>query len=160
FGLSSVPFDNAAVWLTATARLYPECGADGRVGPSYPSVSWLIWYCSSFLYKLRRGVPITSAVFEMFQPFSRSLPTRNMRSAFSLNSRSVPAAAFASAPSAPGFGEPAPAALALPVLVTADQAAGERTLSGRSATSIVSALVMMLSRSTVLRSSRMLPFQR
>ena len=34
---------------------------------------------------------MTSAVFEMFQPFSRSLPTRNARSAFSLNSRSVPA---------------------------------------------------------------------
>ena len=47
-------------------------------------------YCSSFLYRLLRGVPITSAVFEMFQPFSRSLPTRNARSDVSLNSRSVP----------------------------------------------------------------------
>jgi hypothetical protein len=41
-----------------------------------PSVSSLIWYCSSFLYRLLRGVSITSAVFEMFQPFSRSLATR------------------------------------------------------------------------------------
>ena len=62
-----------------------------QLGIGQPSVSWLIWYCSSFLYRLLRGVPITSAVFEMFQPLSRSLPTRNMRSAFSLNSRSVPA---------------------------------------------------------------------
>ena len=38
--------------------------------------------------------------------------------------------------------------------------AGERTTPGRSATSIVSPPVMMISRSTVLRSSRMLPFQR
>jgi hypothetical protein len=28
------------------------------------------------LYRLLRGVSITSAVLEMFQPFSRSLPTR------------------------------------------------------------------------------------
>jgi len=34
---------------------------------------------------------MTSAVFEMFQPFSRSLPTRKARSALSLNSRNVPA---------------------------------------------------------------------
>ena len=56
----------------------------------YPSVSCVIWYCSSFLYRLLRGVSITSAVFEMFQPFSRSFRpgTRARRS--SLNSRSVP----------------------------------------------------------------------
>jgi len=42
----------------------------------YPSVSCEIWYCSSFLYKLLRGVSITSAVFEIFHPFSRSLVTR------------------------------------------------------------------------------------
>ena len=47
-------------------------------------------YCSSFLYRLLRGVPITSAVFEMFHAFSRSFCTRNARSAASLNSRSVP----------------------------------------------------------------------
>ena len=41
--------------------------------PSYPSVSCVIPYCSSFLYRLLRGVPMTSAVFEMFQSFSRSL---------------------------------------------------------------------------------------
>ena len=57
----------------------------------YPSDSCEIWYCSSFLYRLLRGVSITSAVFEMFQPLSRSLATRNARSALSLNSRSVPA---------------------------------------------------------------------
>src|SRR5439155_27056992 len=113
--------------------------------PSYPSVSSLIWYCSSFLYKLLRGVPITSAVFEMFQPFSRGFPARNMRSAFSLNSRSVPS--FAPSPS------PAAAVLLPPP-------EGDRTLSGRSGRSIVSAPVMMISRSTVLRSSRMLPFHR
>ena len=55
-----------------------------------PSFSWLIPYCSSFLYRLLRGVPMTSAVFEMFQLCSRSLSTRNARSATSLNSRSVP----------------------------------------------------------------------
>ena len=47
-------------------------------------------YCSSFLYKLLRGVPMTSAVFEIFQAFSRSLSTRNALSADSLNSRRVP----------------------------------------------------------------------
>ena len=46
-------------------------------------------YCSSFLYRFERGVPITSAVFEMFQAFSFSFSTRNFRSADSLNSRSV-----------------------------------------------------------------------
>src|SRR5262249_1996270 len=112
----------------------PDCsarGRKGRMGGRYPSVSWLIWYCSSFLYRLLRGVPITSAVFEMFQPFSRSLPTRNIRSAFSLNSRSVPA--FASAVSPPDFGVPPP---------PDDHAAGDRTISGRSARSIVSPPVM------------------
>jgi hypothetical protein len=58
-------------------------------GPPQPSVSCLIWYCSSFLYRLLRGVSMTSAVFEMFQPFSRSLRTRKSRSAASLNARSV-----------------------------------------------------------------------
>ena len=58
--------------------------------PGYPSLSCEIWYCSSFLYKLLRGVSMISAVFEMFQPFSRSLVTRYARSALSLNSRSVP----------------------------------------------------------------------
>src|SRR5262249_7745486 len=67
------------VWLTATKSFY------------YPSVSCEIWYCSSFLYKLLRGVSITSAVFEIFHPFSRSLLTRYARSDTSLNSRSVPA---------------------------------------------------------------------
>src|SRR5262249_53046007 len=126
--------------------------AYGHIGPtlrSYPSVSWLIWYCSSFLYRLLRGVPITSAVFEMFQPFSRSLPTRNIRSAFSLSSRSVPA--FAASLSPAGFGAAGPAP---------DHAAGDRTVSGRSATSIVSPPVMMIIRSTVFRSSRMLPRKR
>src|SRR5688572_14877906 len=42
----------------------------------YPSVSWEILYCSSFLYRLLRGVSITSAVFEMFQLFSLSFATR------------------------------------------------------------------------------------
>ena len=42
----------------------------------YPSLSCEIWYCSSFLYRLLRGVSITSAVFEIFQPFSRSRATR------------------------------------------------------------------------------------
>src|SRR5713226_3672993 len=92
-------------------------------GERHPSVSWLIWYCSNFLYRLLRGVPITSAVFEMFQPFSRSLPTRNIRSAFSLNSRSVPT--FAASPSLGGFGEVSPPP------PPPDQAAGERTVSGR-----------------------------
>src|SRR5439155_22722158 len=119
--------------------------------PPYPSCSWVIWYCSILLYRLLRGVPITSAVFEMFQPFSRSLPTRNMRSAFSLNSRSVPI--LVASLSLGCFGEASPP-------LAPDQAAGERTLSGRSGTSMISPLVMMLSRSTVLRSSRMLPFQR
>jgi hypothetical protein len=58
-------------------------------GPPQPSVFCLIWYCSSFLYKLLRGVSMTSAVFEIFQPFSRSLRTRKSRSAASLNARSV-----------------------------------------------------------------------
>ena len=42
----------------------------------------------------------------------------------------------------------------------AKQADGERTPSGRSATSITSPLVMLFSRSTVLRSPRMFPFPR
>ena len=60
--------------------------------PHYPSPSSEIPYCSSFLYRLLRGVPMISAVFEMFQAFSRSFSTRNFRSASSLNSRSVPGA--------------------------------------------------------------------
>ena len=57
----------------------------------YPSPSCLIWYCSSFLYKLLRGVSMTSAVLEMFQPCSRNFSTRNSRSTTSLNSRKVDA---------------------------------------------------------------------
>src|SRR5436190_20739983 len=92
----------------------------------HPSVSCEIWYCSSFLYRLLRGVPITSAVFEMFQPFSRSLPTRNARSAPSLNSRKVPAPAFVSPePSAEAdLGEAG-------VPEAADVAEEWRTVSGR-----------------------------
>jgi len=58
----------------------------------------------------------------MFQPFSRSLPTRNIRSAFSLNSRSVPAFASAEPSAEADFGAASPAGL--PPLD------GERTLSG------------------------------
>src|SRR5207244_9214568 len=106
---------------------------DGRERTaSYPSVSCAIWYCSSFLYKLLRGVPMTSAVFEMFHPFSRSLSTRNARSAFSLNSRSVPA--FAPSASVCTFDMAGP-------LAAAD---GLLTMSGRSGTSIVSPAVMMI----------------
>ena len=39
---------------------------------AYPSTSCLIPYCSSFLYRLLRGVSMSSAVREMFQLFSRS----------------------------------------------------------------------------------------
>ena len=76
---------------TIASRRAPNCEAaiSGLRG-GVSVVSCVIPYCSSFLYRLLRGVPITSAVFEMFQLFSRSLPTRNARSADSLNSRSVP----------------------------------------------------------------------
>ena len=43
-----------------------------RCARPYPSVSCEILYCSSFLYKLLRGVSISSAVLEMFHPCSRS----------------------------------------------------------------------------------------
>src|SRR5205823_2895218 len=51
----------------------------------------------------------------------------------------------------------------LPDIVRSPGAAaapGDRTISGKSATSMLSPLVMMIIRSTVLRSSRMFPFQR
>src|SRR5437762_6227149 len=95
-------------------------GQDGRERTaSYPSVSWLIWYCSSFLYKLLRGVSMTSAVFEMFHPFSRSFATRYARSASSLNSRSVPAFVTSLPLGDLGVAGPPPAD-------------GDRTMSGRS----------------------------
>ena len=113
--------------------------SSGRLRRCYPSPSCVIPYCSSFLYKLLRGVPMISAVFEMFQLFSRSLPTRNARSADSLNSRSV--LRFFSLSDACGLGS-------------------SRTTSRRSSTSIVSPGVMMMSRSTVFFSSRTFPFHR
>ena len=94
FGLSSrhpLAFDPCGLALTADGDRLAHCEGCPDSVPRYPSVSCEIWYCSSFLYRLLRGVSITSAVLEMFQPFSRSLPTRNARSALSLNSRSVPA---------------------------------------------------------------------
>src|SRR4029450_1793327 len=131
----------AVVWLAA--NFYLNVGA-GRAGGAplflpYPSVSCEIWYCSSFLYRLLRGVSITSAVFDIFQPFSRSFDTRYARSLLSLNSRNVPARLASLSPAVPAFRE-APAPL--------------RTISGRSETSIVSPAVMIISRSTGLLSSR------
>ena len=53
-------------------------------------------YCSSFLYRLLRGVSISSAVREMFQPSPRSFGRRgSARSLTSLNSRSVRASSGA-----------------------------------------------------------------
>src|SRR5918993_4591896 len=109
-------------------------------GCGYPSDSCLILYCSSFLYRLLRGVSMSSAVFEIFQPVSRSFCTRKARSDTSLCSRSVPALTVSL--SGPRDGP------------------STRMLSGRSARSMLSAGVMMIKRSTVFRSSRMLPFQR
>src|SRR4029450_403524 len=136
----------AVVWLAANFYLNVGPGGAGRAGGAqpfepYPSVSCEIWYCSSFLYRLLRGVSITSAVFDMFQPFSRSFDTRYARSLLSLNSRNVPARLASPSPAVPAFRE-APAPL--------------RTISGRSETSIVSPAVMIISRSTVLLSSRRL----
>src|SRR4030095_957642 len=159
----------AVVWLAANFYLNAGAGGAGRAGGGrraggggrggggeaggggaqpfqpYPSVSCEIWYCSSFLYRLLRGVSITSAVFDMFQPFSRSFDTRYARSLLSLNSRNVPARLASPSPAVPAFRE-APAPL--------------RTISGRSEASIVSPAVMIISRSTVLLSSRMFPFHR
>src|SRR5215831_15998370 len=49
-------------------RLWTEPRNSGTWEPRnrYPSISCLMLYCSSFLYRLLRGVSMTSAVFEMF----------------------------------------------------------------------------------------------
>jgi hypothetical protein len=84
------PSRKAVVWLAATllcyrTRLGAARGERGNtaspavstlITASQPSDSCVIWYCSSFLYKLLRGVSIASAVFEIFHPFSRSFDTR------------------------------------------------------------------------------------
>src|SRR5688500_9292905 len=75
----------------------------------------------------------------MFQPFSRSLPTRKARSADSLNSRRVPGFFSLSGPAA---------------------RASSRTTSRKSSTSTPSPGVMIRSRSTVFFNSRPLPFHR
>ena len=86
--LSRQHFPSLRRWVTARQR---SPGSLRRIFDvsAYPSVSCEIWYCSSFLYRLLRGVSITSAVFEMFQPFSLSLATRYARSEPDLNSCSV-----------------------------------------------------------------------
>ena len=48
-------------------------------------------------------MPMTSAVLEIFQAFSRSLSTRNARSADSLNSRSVPGRSLSASGAADGL---------------------------------------------------------
>ena len=79
----------AASAIVASGREATVCRL--RRGPlDYPSVSCEIWYCSSFLYKLLRGVSMTSAVFEIFQRILAQLRHQYARSEGSLNSRNVP----------------------------------------------------------------------
>ena len=86
------PASDRLAWLRLfTPSSYRQSSIARIARIPYPSVSCEILYCSSFLYRLLRGVSIRSAVFEMFQPVSRSFCTRNARSATSLCSRSVPA---------------------------------------------------------------------
>jgi hypothetical protein len=78
--------------LTAATVNYPTVGLNCQPSSfncQLPSLSCDIWYCSSFLYRLLRGVSITSAVLEIFQLFSRSRATRYARSEPDLNSCSV-----------------------------------------------------------------------
>jgi hypothetical protein len=91
---------------------------------------------------------MTSAVFEMFQAFSRSFSTSHARSADSLNSRKVPAS-----PPADPVAPAGDAGVRVAPL-------SDRRDSGKSETSMVSPSVMMMTRSIVFLSSRMLPRHR
>jgi len=79
----SLADDDEALRKDLTAVIALQGLARGQVvavkvqaADDYPSASCLIPYCSSFLYRLLRGVSMISAVFEMFQLFSRSFCTR------------------------------------------------------------------------------------
>ena len=110
FGLSSPRLATSArarrvglVWPSCERRVgdrLARCGGTLRVAWHQPSRFLGDAVLLELLVELLRGVPMTSAVFEMFQPFSRSFSTRNARSADSLNSRSVPGAPVAGAPCA------------------------------------------------------------
>src|SRR5262245_9818465 len=124
--------------VRAVNRIGPNAGSHSSIGDPQPSFSCEMPYCSSFLYRFERGVPIAWAVAEMFQRFSRSLPTRNARSADSLKSFKEPAASgFADDVASPG------------------RRSTPSMCSGR--TSGPSTMIMR--RSTVLRRSRALPRQ-
>ena len=95
FGLSSPgPREPCGVTQHQAAIVSPAA----KIRFYYPSVSCEIWVLLELLYRLLRGVSMTSAVFEIFQPFSRNLETRNARSAlsFELAQRSGSADALAS----------------------------------------------------------------
>src|SRR5688572_920562 len=75
FGLSSPSGTSRWSAVSESSGRLASCdGIDYRV--FQPSTSCLIPYCSSFLYRLLRGVSMISAVFEMFQYVSRSFCTR------------------------------------------------------------------------------------
>ena len=80
FGLSSPPGTSRNAAVTGSSDRLTGCDATiiaYRAAPGgQPSTSCLIPYCSSFLYRLLRGVSMISAVFEMFQFVSRSFCTR------------------------------------------------------------------------------------
>src|SRR5690242_12035226 len=74
----SQPHFTPAFALTGYGGTWLRSAAIARLTAAdsvYPSVSCEIRYCSSFLYRLLRGVSITSAVFEMFHPLSLNLAT-------------------------------------------------------------------------------------
>jgi hypothetical protein len=87
FGLSSTQLASSTLASVKPRQGRPCAASEPRRGESssgrladcdvsivadQPSTSCLIPCCSSFLYKLLRGVSMISAVFEMFQLFSRS----------------------------------------------------------------------------------------